>query len=247
MKLLTTKQVAIRIAIIISAIEMFIMLMLQAVPNELNTYIVAVLDTASLLLLSTPSIYFWVIKPFVDARDEALAQISHMALTDPLTQLANRRLVLEHLNKVIAGCIRHKEHGAVLLIDLDGFKLINDNHGHGAGDAVLIEIAKRLLTSIRSKDIVGRMGGDEFIVLLDRLEADARIAHDQVMQFANKLIAIINMPIQYNTISLHVDASIGICLLGFEQQNAETAINESDSAMYRAKEAGGGCVIFFEK
>ena len=245
MKRISTKIVAIRIAIIISASELFIMLMLQAIPHQMGTYTVAVVDTVTLVLLTTPSIYLWVIRPFVVARDQALAQIRHMALTDPLTQLANRRLIAEHLDKVIAACYRHKEHGAVLLIDLDEFKLINDQHGHEAGDAVLVEISRRLRTCVRSVDVVGRMGGDEFIVLIDRLDSNTKIARDTVLNLANKLIAMIMMPVEFNEMVLHVGASIGIRLLGYEQLDTDTAISEADSAMYRAKQAGRGCAAFY--
>jgi two-component system cell cycle response regulator len=246
-KLLTTKQVAVRIAIIISSAELLIMLVLRAIPHEAGTYSEAVLDTALLAVLSTPAIYIWIIKPFVDARDEALAQISHLALTDPLTQLANRRLISKHLGKIIAGSVRHKDHGAVLLIDLDGFKPVNDSHGHEAGDAVLVEIAERLRSIVRSEDVVGRLGGDEFVVLIHRLGADERIAHHRALRIGEKLINTINKPFDFNGKTLHVGASIGIRLLGFEELDTETAISEADIAMYRAKETGRGCAVFFEK
>ena len=247
MKLLTTKQVALRIAIIISSAELMIMLVLRVIPHEAGTYSVAVLDTALLAVLSIPAIYIWVIKPFVDARDEALSQISHLALTDPLTQLANRRLISKHLGKIIAGSVRHKDHGAVLLIDLDGFKPVNDSHGHETGDAVLVEIAERLRSIVRSEDVVGRLGGDEFVVLIHRLGADERIAHDRALRIAEKLINTINKTFDFNGKTLHVGASIGIRLLGFEELDTETAISEADIAMYRAKEAGRGRAVFFEK
>lgn len=247
MKLLTTKQVVLRIAVIISSAEFSIMLILGAIPHEANAYLEAVLDVASLVLLSTPPIYIWVIKPFVDARDEAHAQISHLAHVDPLTQLANRRLLSKHLEKAIAGIIRHKIYGALLLLDLDGFKPINDAHGHDAGDAVLVEIAKRLQSITRSEDVVGRLGGDEFVVLINHLDVDERTAHGKASRIAKKLINLVNKPFDFNGKTLHVGVSIGIRLLGFEELNTETAISEADIAMYRAKQAGRGCAVFFEK
>jgi two-component system cell cycle response regulator len=246
-KQLTTKQVAVRIAMIISSAELLIMLLLRVAPLETGSYAEAVLDTVLLAVFSTPAIYFWVIKPFVDVRDEALAQISHLALTDPVTQLANRRLISKHLGNTIAGCVRHRDYGAVLLIDLDGFKLVNDSYGHETGDAVLVGIAERLQSIVRSEDVVGRMGGDEFIILLEHLGADERIARDKVLRLAEKLINTINKPLEYNGKTLHVGASIGIRLLGFEEVDTETAMSEADIAMYRAKAAGRGCAVFFEK
>ncbi len=244
---LTTKQVVLRIAVIISSMEFLIMLVLGAIPHIANAYLEAVLDVTSLVLLSTPSIYIWVIKPFVRARDEAHAQISHLAHIDPLTQLANRRLLSKHLEKAVADIVRQKIYGALLQLDIDGFKPINDAHGHDAGDAVLVEIAKRLQIITRSEDIVSRLGGDEFVVLINHLDVDERIAHDKVSGIANKLINLVNQPFDFNGKTLHVGASIGIRLLGFEELDTETALSEADSAMYRAKQAGRGCAVFFEK
>jgi diguanylate cyclase (GGDEF)-like protein len=244
--LLTKKQIVIRIAIIFSLAEFLIMLLLQVIPHDMSSYAVAALDTILLSLFSIPAIYFWVIRPFVNARDAALSRISRLALTDPVTQLANRRLITTHLNRLIAGCVRHTDHGAVLLIDLDGFKLVNDNHGHEAGDAVLIEIAKRLQSMVRSEDIVGRLGGDEFIALLHRLGSDERKAYETAAQVAETLIKTISTPFNHNGNTIRVGASIGIRLLGFEELAAETAIREADRAMYLAKEAGGGCSVTYE-
>lgn len=258
MELLTTKQVAVRIAIIISSVELAIMLLFRAVPHEAGTYLEAVLDTILLAALSTPAIYMWVIKPFVHARDNALAKFNQLALTDPLTQLANRRLISEHLKKIIAGNVRHKDHGAVLLIDLDEFKHVNDIHGHEAGDAVLVAIADRLRSVVRSEDIIGRigpdkfdvigrLGGDEFVILIHRLGANVQIAQDKALLVAAKLVNAIYQPVEFNRNMLIVSASIGIRLLGFENQDADIAISEADIAMYRAKKAGKGCAVLFEK
>ena len=247
MKALTTNQVVVRIAIIISIAEFLIMHLLQVIPHDAEPYSVAVFDTASLALLSIPAIYIWVINPFVQARDKALAQASCLALTDPLTKLANRRLLLSHLEKLITSCARHNSHGAVLLIDLDGFKLINDRHGHETGDAVLIEIARRLQSMVRSEDVVGRLGGDEFIVLLHSLDGDERKARDAALQVAEALIEAIRKPFNFNDKTLQVGSCIGVRLLGFEVQDTDTAIREADSAMYRAKETGRGRAVFFEK
>ncbi|NOZ09933.1 MAG: GGDEF domain-containing protein [Gammaproteobacteria bacterium] len=247
MKSLSTKQVAIRIAVIISSVEFLIMLILRVIPHEVAAYSEATLDTALLVMLSTPAIYIWVIKPFVDIRDEALAQISHLALTDPLTQLANRRLISKHLGKIMAGSARHKDHGAVLLIDLDRFKSVNDSYGHEAGDAMLVETAARLRSIVRSEDVVGRLGGDEFVVLISRLGADDRLARDMALRVAENLINVISKPFDFKGGALRVGASIGIRLLGFEELDTETVMNEADIAMYRAKEAGRGCAVFFEK
>ena len=122
----TAKQVILRTVLIIAFAEFLIMLFLGIIPFQLNLYLEAVLDISILTVISTPLIYLWVIHPFVTARDQALEQINQLAHTDPLTALANRRLLSIHLEKLIAGTTRHEVRGAILLIDLDGFKTIND-------------------------------------------------------------------------------------------------------------------------
>ncbi len=246
-KSLTTKRVLIRIVIIISSVEFLIMLFLGIIAAEASIYLKAVLDIALLVILSTPVIYIWIINPFVKARDEAIEQLNHLAHTDPLTQLANRRHIFIHLEKFIAGAIRHKFRGAVLLMDLDGFKNVNDVHGHDAGDEVLVEIANRLRSRIRSEDVVGRLSGDEFVILINHLDTDERVAHDIALQTAEQLINVVNKPIDLNGTQLNIGASIGIRLFGFEELETDTAIKEADIALYRAKQAGKGCSVIFEK
>ena len=247
MKLNTILHVAIRISIIMTSIEILMMFLLQTIPNDLSTIELAILNAVALVMLSTPLICIFVIKPILDAKAKILAEIRNISTTDPLTQLANRRLVVEHLDRVVAGCTRHHEYCAVLLINLDNFKMINERYGYEAGDAVLVEVARRLIATIRSNDVVGRMGGDEFVVLLERLETDIGKTGDRIRHIANKLITMINMPIEVKSKAIHVSASIGIRLLGFEPINTDTAIREADSAMYRAKQEGGSRTVIFNK
>jgi len=248
-KRLTVRQVIVRIAIITSVVELFFMLTLEhssLVRNNISEYMIAPFNAVILVVMTTPLIYLLVIKPFIVAHDETLAEISQLAYIDPLTHLANRRFLSKHLEKTVSGIARHEIYGALLLLDLDGFKSINDIYGHDAGDAVLIAIAKRLQSITRSEDVVSRLGGDEFVVLIDHLDNDEQIAHDKVARITNKLINRVNNPIEFNDKKLHVGASIGIRLLSFEKPETETAIKEADIAMYRAKQAGGGCAIFFD-
>lgn len=244
MKLLTTGRVVVRITVIIASLEALIMLLLGFMPHAANAYLVAGFDVAALATLSTPLIYFWVIRPFVTARDEALAQVNHLAHVDPLTQIANRRLLWNYLEKDIASSGRHKCYGGLLLLDLDGFKRVNDTQGHGAGDAVLIEVAGRLQSITRTEDVVGRLGGDEFVVLINRLDSDEQTARAKVLQVANKLIALVKEPILYQGKMLQVGASIGIRLLGFEKVDPEVALREADTAMYNAKQTGRARAVF---
>ena len=246
METLTTKNIIFRIVIIITLAEFIIMLFLSSIPYELNIASEAAIDIGLLAIMSIPLIYFWVIKPFVTARDEALAQVNHLAHTDPLTSLPNRRMLARHFDKFMAGSVRRKVHGAVLLMDLDGFKLLNDSYGHDAGDEVLVEIAERIMSITRMEDVAARLGGDEFIILISQLDSDEQTARDVAWRIADKLINLVNQPIMFEGKALHVGASIGIRLIGLEELESETAIREADAAMYNAKQAGRGCAVFHE-
>jgi len=240
-------MVVFRIIAIIAVVELFIMLFLIGIDSDLDTYTVVLSDVILLVILSTPLILIWVIRPFVIARDEAVAQVTYLAFHDPLTRLANRRLLTEHLNRTIAGLKRGNLHAALLLIDLDRLKPINDEHGHEAGDAVLIEIADRLQSEIRDEDVASRLGGDEFVILLDRLDAEEQAAHDKALQMAQRLLDRMNQPVDFKGKSLQVGASIGLRILGTAEIDANTAIKEADIAMYQAKQAGGGSVAVYDE
>lgn len=244
--LLSTKQVIVRITGIIAMSEFVIMLIINFAPIRIDAFSEAAIDVTLLALISTPSIYLWVIQPFVNARDEALAQVKHLAFTDPLTHVSNRRHLLHHLERVIASSSRHKIYGALLLIDLDGFKAINDLHGHDAGDAVLVEIAKRLRASSRTEEIVSRLGGDEFVVLLDQLDIDEQQARNKALHIADKFISLASTPVDYHGHPLQVGTSIGINLIRFNHKEADAIIREADIAMYRTKNSGKGHATFFD-
>jgi len=245
-QLLSAKQVIFRIAVIISFAELLVMFALGSVYHKLNIYTEALIDTIILVVLSTPLIYLWVIKPYIQARDESLAYISRLAFTDPLTQLANRRQLVKHLQMFISSSQRRRFYGALLLIDLDKFKPINDQYGHDAGDAVLVEVALRLQALIRSEDAAGRFGGDEFMILLAQLEVDKQQALNEVGKITRRILTSLQQPISFNGKSLHISASIGIRLLGPDSPEVETAIKQADEAMYQAKHHGSGVVVFQE-
>ena len=262
MKLLSPGQIVLRIAIIISLVELLIMLVLESISYRGYALTEAVIDTVFLVLLSSPFVYLWVIKPFVDAREKALLEIEQLALTDPLTKLANCRLIEKYFVKILASCIRHEDYAAVMLIDLDDFKPVNDNWGHDAGDAVLVEIASRLLSSIRAEDVVGRLGGDEFVVLVHHLGKNRENASEMVNQVAGKLIKEVCRPIEYNSKIIQVGGSIGIRLLSTDDVEkpgsvmtvtesklvniSEAFMKQADIALYRAKATGKSCSVIFE-
>ena len=239
------KAIILRITLIIALAELVIMLLLGGVHYELSYPLEALLDAVLLVGMSTPVIYLWVIKPYVIARDEAIEKVTYMAFHDPLTKLANRRLLVEYLEKMINRIGRHKVYGALLLIDLDGFKPVNDDCGHDIGDAILVEMAVRLQAYVRGDDIAGRLGGDEFIILLNQLDTDQQVARDMALQIANRIQTSIKQPVKLSQ-TFEISASIGIRMLGDEKVTVGNLIKDADTAMYRAKQAGKGCTVFFE-
>ena len=223
------------------------MLALGIVDYEANIYVEASVDILLLAILSTPLIFILVITPFVKARDEALAQLSYLANTDPLTKLLNRRSIDIQLKKFIASSVRHKFYGAVLLLDFDDFKNINDVYGHDAGDKTLVEIANRLRSRVRLDEVVGRLGGDEFILLINNLDTNEHIARNTALRVAEQLVALLGAPINLDGTKLSIGVSIGIRIFGFDELEAESAIKDADLAMYRAKESEERkCVVFGE-
>lgn len=242
----SVKTIILRITLIIALAELIIMLLLGGMSLDLASSDEALLDAFMLVGLSTPLIYLWVIRPYVIARDEAVAKVTYMAFHDPLTQLANRRLLSEYLEKTLASLGRRTFYGALLMIDLDDFKPINDSAGHDTGDSILQEIAVRLQACIRSEDIAGRLGGDEFVVLLSLLDVDRQAARDEALHTADRIQAAINKPIELQE-TYQLTASIGIRMLGDAKKIGGDIMKEADIAMYRAKQCGKGQTVVFEE
>ncbi len=159
--------------------------------------------------------------------------VQRMALHDGLTGLPNRSLLMERIAQLIAVSARDPRHIALMFIDLDGFKLINDTWGHDRGDQVLKTVAARLLSLLRPSDTVARLGGDEFIILLDNPES-----RDNVAAVAARVIEEVNAPMRFDGKTVHVGTSIGIAFVTKEVTSPEDLIKNADNAMYRAKAAG---------
>ena len=167
--------------------------------------------------------------------------LEHLAQHDPLTGLANRRLLQEHLDRTLAGAARRNGVVAVLFIDLDGFKALNDKYGHDLGDWVLSEMAARLESALRRSDLAARIGGDEFAVILDDLKG---VGDAQAM--AIRLLEALSLPCIRNELTVQLGASIGIALNDSAEADAETLLRFADRAMYRAKREGKGRCLFFD-
>ncbi|HEY7003309.1 MAG TPA: EAL domain-containing protein [Gaiellaceae bacterium] len=181
-----------------------------------------------------------------EALEEARAQLQHIAFHDPLTGLPNRISFQERLDDALARCRDKQCAAAVLFIDLDNFKLINDSFGHAAGDELLRAVAGRLQRATRSADVVARQGGDEFLVLLSDIEPsenpeDADFARKAAGIVARKVRRTLNAPFVVSGVEIFVSASIGVSLHPDDAPDSETLLKHADTAMYRAKDAGRDC------
>ncbi|MGP1685157.1 MAG: diguanylate cyclase domain-containing protein, partial [Giesbergeria sp.] len=177
-------------------------------------------------------------------------QIRQLAFHDPLTHLANRRLLVEHLDQAMSSSKRSHRHGALLFLDLDNFKPLNDKHGHGVGDLLLIEVARRLKAYGREADTVARFGGDEFVVLLCELSTQLDEANAQVAAIAEKIRARLAEPYGLQAaadeaaIEHRCTASIGVALFQGREASQSAVIESADAAMYQAKEEGRNRIRF---
>lgn len=175
-----------------------------------------------------------------EAARRAQEQLAHMAMHDQLTGLPNRALLLDRLTHALAAARRRGSAVAVLFLDLNGFKEINDTLGHSAGDLVLCEVALRLSTVLRGKDTLARLGGDEFVLVCDDLpHADTRTTAVAVYAVAERIRACLAEPISSGGAAVHVSASIGVALAHPEKDRAmpdpTTLLREADADMYREK------------
>ena len=169
-------------------------------------------------------------------RKRAEQQMEYQSYHDSLTGLANRRLFQEHLTLALALAQRKRRPVAVLFLDLDHFKVVNDSLGHTLGDRLLLEIASRLRASVREGDVVARVGGDEFTIVLQELEKK-----EDAASMAQRVLRIVAEPIDIEGQRLYITASIGITVYPDDGEDGETLLKNADNAMYRAKAVGRNC------
>ena len=166
-------------------------------------------------------------------------KLKQMAYYDELTDLPNRNLIQKHLKKTLARSRRHEYSFAVMFIDLDGFKAVNDKLGHECGDLLLVEVAERLNNLVREEDLTGRLGGDEFIIVFEETNAN------EVEQIAERIIASASKPYIINDNEANISPSIGISLYPKDGDDIETLIKNADKAMYYAKNNGKNSYKFY--
>ena len=191
----------------------------------------------------------------ITKRKAAEYQLHELAFSDTLTKLPNRRLTIDRLRQAMAGGKRAGKYGALMILDLDDFKPLNDTHGHQFGDLLLIEAAIRIVGCLRKIDTVGRFGGDEFVVMLSELDVDRSESTAQAGRVAEKVRLAIGLPYVLNTgehagsattVEHRCTASIGVALFMGDDASADDILKWADAAMYQAKAAGGDAFRFYE-
>jgi diguanylate cyclase (GGDEF)-like protein len=175
------------------------------------------------------------------------AEIFNLAYYDPLTKLPNRRLLMDRLNQALIASHRSQTYGALLMLDLDQFKTLNDTQGHDVGDQLLIAVAQRLTDNVRQEDTVSRPGGDEFVVILDNLSQDATTAAKQAEMIAEKVREALCQSYKLQGVEqLHDStASIGMTLFIGHENTTDVLLKQADVALYQAKGAGRNKLRFF--
>ncbi|NOX26624.1 MAG: EAL domain-containing protein [Gammaproteobacteria bacterium] len=176
---------------------------------------------------------------------KAETRVQFLAYHDPLTGLANRSLLHEHVERAVPMAKRHGEFSAIIFIDLDEFKTINDTMGHSSGDRLLVIVAERIRAVTRREDIVARLGGDEFVILLTMLGTTAEMVAEKAYQMAEKLKEALNQVYIIDGDDQRVGTSIGVTVIDQHSQDADQIIKHADIAMYRAKNEGKNTIRFF--
>ena len=187
----------------------------------------------------------------ITERKEMADQVRQLAFHDALTQLPNRRLLIDRLSQTLVACRRSGNHGALLFLDLDNFKSLNDTHGHGMGDLLLIEAARRLKVCVRETDTVARFGGDEFVVMLgvlsqDRVEslAQAEVIAEKIRSSLSAVYRLVGGPDGSTVVDHHCSACIGVVLFVGHDASQDDILKWADAAMYQAKAAGRNLIRF---
>lgn len=171
--------------------------------------------------------------------------LEHRTEHDTLTGLPNRRSLHARLHQIVANCKRHGHNAALLFIDLDNFKSINDSLGHNIGDGLLKEVGRRLKIELRQEDFSARLAGDEFVVLFPELSDNKEQATRLAQQGAEKIQIALSEPYEIHGHRLYVTSSVGITIIPEEDEEADSALKHADIAMYRAKKAGRNAICFF--
>lgn len=173
-------------------------------------------------------------------------KIYNLAFFDSLTRLPNRRMLQDRLKLVISQSARSHQYGALLFIDIDHFKLLNDTRGHHIGDQLLVQVAERIDSVIRSSDLAARLGGDEFVVVFDNLSENPENAAQEAKKRAEELHKLISLPYSLRQSVHHCTISIGVSLFNNQTGSSDDLLRHADAAMYQAKDSGRNAIRFFD-
>lgn len=179
-------------------------------------------------------------------RHESISKIAHLAYYDDVTGLPNRRFLFEHLKRSMASDRVSGNNSALMYLDLDQFKTINDSRGHDVGDMVLLEVANRLRANLHAADTIARVGGDEFVILLEGLSGELVEAVKQIEMVIARVLKALNKPFSISKQKYHISASVGITLFGQSKLDGEEILQQADIAMFQAKKAGRNTYRFFD-
>lgn len=191
----------------------------------------------------------------VTQRKALEASVNRLAFYDPLTSLPNRRLMEDRLHEAMSASKRSGLHAALMVLDLDNFKPLNDTYGHSVGDLLLVEVASRLTNCVRGIDTIARLGGDEFVVILSELDVEFAQSTGKARQVAEKIRVALEKPYHlrltlenglHSTVEHFCSASIGVSVFLDHQLAQRDLINRADAAMYKAKGAGRNAIQFFD-
>ena len=182
----------------------------------------------------------------ISARKRAEEEMHSLAFYDALTGLPNRRLLHERLDLALSVSARSKKFGALLYLDMDKFKTLNDTQGHEAGDALLVEVATRMKFCVREVDTLARFGGDEFVVLIEEIGAEEADATQHTALISEKIRAVLATSYIINNREFHTSPSIGVCLFQGNRTPGDELLKRADIAMYQAKDSGRNQVRFFD-
>lgn len=183
----------------------------------------------------------------ISQQKKALQEIENFAYYDTLTGLPNRRLLIDRFQRAVVSSKRSNAYCAMIFVDLDNFKLLNDSKGHDVGDLLLKEVADRIQRNIRAGDTVARLSGDEFIVIIENLDALQNVAYSQISEIAQKLLIELNKPYQLNLFEFNTSASLGITLFNDDLLSFEDFLRQADIAMYQAKAEGRNTYRFYDQ
>lgn len=207
--------------------------------------IISGLVTAHLITLDGEICVLSVIRD-TTAQKVAEERIHQLSFSDALTGLPNRRLLVDRLNQAIVANNRHRRHGALLFMDIDDFKSLNDSLGHDQGDQLLVKVAERLQSIVQEDDTLARLSADEFTIILEELSTDPQDAAEQAETVYEKIFSALGQPFEIGGQSLQITCCVGITLFGKQHEEAIEPLKRAELAMYQAKSAGRNVMRFFD-